>query len=103
MRRPFPSVEALRPEGREGGSAEGDNKKDHARSARLADIRHHAPPQLVKRRRVAQRDQQEENADAAQPPNKAPPLPSKPKTENRKRDHRQAEILGVEFEPVRAP
>ena len=103
VRRPLFPLESRRAERRERGRGERDDKENHARCARLAHVRHDVPPQLVERRGVAQGDQQEQDADGAQPPNQSPSVGISTKSEDREREHGKAEILGVEFERVGAP
>ena len=56
---------------------------------------------MVEWRRAAERDQQEQQPDAAQPPHQA----STPiaESENRERDYRKTEVFGVELERVGSP
>jgi len=84
------------------GDGERDHKQGHARRAGRFNERDDAPPESEKRCGTPHRDQQEQDGDARNPVDLAPPFPiegAKP----RQRQDREPEVLGVQLDAVRSP
>src|SRR5881392_845066 len=86
-------------------AVERHDEEHHARGARLAHVRHDTPPELVEWCRLAERDQQEQDADPTRPPHQAPAFRVRAagESQDRERDHRQPEVLRVQLQRIRAP
>ena len=97
----FLPLKAVHTERGEDRRAERHDEEDHAGRAGLLHVRHDGPPQMVERRRRPQRDQEKQRADPGGPPYK--PAAPISQSENRERDDRKPEVLGMQFERIRAP
>src|SRR5438445_13735334 len=93
---------ALDAKARKHGRDERDHVERHAWGPGLLDQRHECPPHPVKRRGGAEADEQKQQTDAAEPED-LPPALGRRDTQRGEDHDRQAEVLRVKLERVRAP